>query len=343
MNLTGKITKILANFYYIIDESNKEWECFARARLLKEGKLLFVGDLVEIETSSQSQGVVVNLLERKNKLDKPSVANIDQVLVVFSAKDPDFDFYNLDRYLSFTSYKLPNEEITICINKIDLKKIDLDKIYNKSNCTIFYVSALTKEGIDELVKNLVNKTTVLTGPSGVGKSTLIKSLVSENLDIKIGSLSAIKQGKHITRNVHLLPFTYKSKSGFLVDTPGFTQIGFAGVNPNKLLLTFKELGNLDCNFSNCLHNGEEGCRIQSSKGLNLIASTRYESYLKILKEALSEIEYRTKIEAKVKTIGGKKKILPKLNEELRNKSRKKIKQDLTSRGMPWHTSTELDN
>lgn len=331
MKLIGKITKILANFYYILDKENKTWECFARSRLLKEGKFLFVGDVVEIETSSNSQGVIINLKDRKNKITKPTVANIDQVLVIFSSCEPEFDSYNLDRYLSFIRYELPNEKITICINKIDLKKLDIDKTYKNTDYNIFYVSALTGEGLDTLASNLVKSTTVLTGPSGVGKSSLIKAL-APNEDVKIGPISSVKQGKHITRNVVLLPFSFKNEYGFLVDTPGFTQFNFAGLNPQKILLTFKELNNLGCNFNNCLHQDEEGCAIQDPTKLKSIPKSRLESYFKILKELKSEVIYPSKRESKVKSIGGKtkgeKKLLPKIDYELRAKSRKKEKQEL---------------
>ena len=111
MRLKGKIIKILANFYYVQDDTNKIWECFARARLLKEGKLLFVGDRLEIEVTGKDQAVIVDLEERKNRIFKPPVANIDQVLVVFSTLEPEFDFYNLDRYISFVEYELPNGRI----------------------------------------------------------------------------------------------------------------------------------------------------------------------------------------------------------------------------------------
>lgn len=333
MKTSGKITKILANFYYVQDNENKIWECFSRARLLKEGKLLFAGDEVEIETSDQSQGVIVDRLNRRNKIDKPPVANIDQVLVVFSTCEPDFDFYNLDRYLSYISYKLPNEKIVICINKADLKKINISKVYKNTGHDVFYVSALTKEGLEELANELINKTTVLTGPSGVGKSSLIKAL-APNEDIKIGSLSAIKQGKHITRNVQLISIEFNNKKGFLADTPGFSQFNFGGLDQNKLLSTFKELKNLKCGFKNCLHNGEEGCDLESSNKADFIAESRYESYLHIIEEANSEVIYSTKEESKVKSVGSKfesknkKKFIPKIDQETRKKSRKKEKQDL---------------
>ena len=214
MNFTGKIIKILANFYYVQDGANKVWECFARARLLKEGKLLFVGDEVEVEITNSFQGVIVKPLGRKNKILKPPVSNIDQAIIVFSTCEPEFDFYNLDRYLSYISYELGSEKTIICINKIDLKKINIDEIYKNSNYDIFYVSALTNEGLDNLLSQLVNKTSVLTGPSGVGKSSLIKAFVPD-ADIKIGDVSSIKQGKHITRNVQLISIAYKNNQGFL--------------------------------------------------------------------------------------------------------------------------------
>ena len=331
MTIIGKITKILANFYYVQDSENKLWECFARARLLKEGKLLFVGDEVKIETSTQTQGVIIDVLERKNKIDKPPVANIDQVLVIFSTTEPEFDLYNLDRYLSYISYELPGEKVRICLNKIDLKEINIDKIYTNSGFEVSYISALTKKGINKLATYIEEKITVLAGPSGVGKTSLIKAFAPE-LEIKIGSLSSIKTGKHETRNVQLLQVKCNEKQGYFIDTPGFTQFSFAALDPYKVLLTFRELNNINCEFSNCLHDGHEGCNIHENIKNGNVPETRYESYLKILEELKSEVVYGTKQETKVKSVGGtnkaKGKVLPKIRQEQRAKSRKKEKQEL---------------
>ncbi len=329
MNLTGKITTILANFYYVQDLNDKVWECFARGRLIKEGKHLFVGDNVDIEISSDTQGVIVDLHDRKNKIDKPPVANIDQVLVVFSTLNPEFDLYNLDRYLSFISYELPSEEITICLNKIDLKEIDLTKIYKRSGYDVINVSALTNLGLDDLSKKLANKTTVLTGPSGVGKSSLIKALKPE-LKIKIGDISSINRGKQTTRNVQLIPVHFNDQVGYLVDTPGFSQFDFSGLNSQKILNTFKELSNINCSYDNCLHINEEGCLFIDENIYDSVPRSRHENYMKIVEECSSEVVYGSKQESKSKVVGGKgeNKFRPKIELEKRSKSRKKEKQEL---------------
>ena len=327
MTHTGKITKILANFYYVKDSSNKLWECFARGRLLKEGKYLYVGDNVKIDLSSQTQGVIVDTLDRANKISKPPIANIDQVIVVFSTTEPDFDHYNLDRYLSFVRYELPSEKILICINKIDLKTLDISETYSKAGFEVVYISALTKEGLAELSEKLKNKTSVLAGPSGTGKSSLIKALVP-HIDIKIGDMSSIKQGKHTTRNIELIEV---QTNGFLVDTPGFTQFSFAALNQGKILATFEDLNTLSCSFDNCLHNGEEGCTVEEQIKLRNIQESRHTNYLKILAESQEEIIYGTKQESKVKAVGSKQKskYLPKIDQEKRARSRRKEKQDLS--------------
>lgn len=330
MRTSGKIIKILANFYYVQDSTNKVWECFARTRMLKEGKLLMVGDRAEIEQTGTTQAVIVDLIPRKNKISKPNVANIDNVLVVFSTTEPDLDLYTLDRYLSFIRYELAEEKIYICINKIDLKKINVSDIYKNSGYEVFYVSALTKEGIDNLSKSFKEKITVLAGPSGTGKSSLIKALAPD-ADIKIGSLSAIKTGRHITRNIQLVSVNLEDKSGFLVDTPGFSQIDFSGLNPQNIVATFKDLYNIGCAFNNCLHDKEEeGCILASVENLKEFPSSRIESYKKILKEAQSQIIYGTKEEEKIKIHGAKDKgiALPKIDRIKREKSRKRIKQEL---------------
>ncbi len=325
--ISGKIIKIVANFYYVQDiKTSITWECFARARLLKEGKHLLVGDLVEIECTSAVQGVIVDSYDRRNKITKPPIANLDQALIVFSTKNPDFDFYNLDRYLSFVRYELQKEEIAICINKIDLQEMNIDEVYKNSGYKIFYVSALNKNGLDDLGRWLQNNTTVLTGPSGVGKSSLIKALSPES-NVLIGDLNAINRGKHITRNVQLIPVKVGNTLGLVADTPGFSQISFAGAEPYKTLSTFNEFNNINCVYSNCLHNGEEGCIFNEAD-----SCTRLESYRKILSEVTSEIKYDTKEESKAKSMGetsrGKEKYLPKIDRKSRAKSRRNEKQKL---------------
>ncbi|MBI1858103.1 MAG: ribosome small subunit-dependent GTPase A [Candidatus Melainabacteria bacterium] len=333
MNLKGKLIKILANFYYVQDINGITWECFARARLLKEGKLVLVGDEVEFETSTSSkpQGVIVDVCNRKNKISKPNIANIDQVLVVFSTVEPDFDFYSLDRYLSFIKYELPEEEIIICINKIDLKQKDINDAYEKAGFKIFYVSALTKEGLNSLSSKLKNKTTVLTGPSGVGKSSLIKAFAPE-INIEIGSLSAIQQGTHKTRNIQLIPVNIENTQGFLADTPGFTQITFEGLNQSKILATFPDLNNIGCSFDDCLHSGEDGCVLNNPEKQPAIAKSRIESYRLILNESKSKVIYGSKKESSAKIQSSKtrnkSKVIPKIDKETREKSRKRTKQEL---------------
>ena len=332
MKKNGKIIKILANFYYVKDAENHIWECFARNRLLKEGKYLLVGDNVEIELSNSTQGVIVNVEKQKNRIPKPPVANIDQVIIVFSCTEPEIDLYNVDRYISFLKTELGSLKFIVCENKIDLKKTNLNNIYSKAGVEICYVSALTKEGLDEFLLKLLDTTSVLAGPSGVGKSSLIKAL-SPEADVKIGDLSAINRGKQITRNVQLIDVSSNHKMGYLVDTPGFTQFSFAGMKSDDIFKTFDEFKEIECNFLNCLHSGEEGCKIKEKIKSGEISSSRYESYLKMLEEATNEeVKYETKKESKTKIIAGKigsnTKIIPKIKEESREKSRKREKQDL---------------
>ena len=336
MKIQGKITKILANFYYVQDSENKLWECFARGRLLKEGKLLFVGDKVDIEISNPKQGVITDVYPRKNKLFKPPISNVDQVLVIFSTREPEFDFYNLDRYLSYISYELQNEKVCICINKIDLERINIDLNYKNTGYEIFYFSALTGEGIEKLCNEISSKTVLLAGPSGVGKTSLIKA-ISPDKDLKIGEISSVGSGKHTTRNIQLISVFDNDKQSFIADTPGFTQFSFATLSPEKILNTFRDLNNIDCSFDNCIHSGEEGCLAEGMVHKGQISAIRYESYLKIVEESKSEIKYGKKEETKLKSIGsdaegdelkGDKKFIPKIDQEKRTESRRKQKQNL---------------
>lgn len=326
MILSGKVIKILANFFFVESLDGAVWECFVRSRAKKEGKEVLIGDEVIFEQISNNQGIITEVKNRRNKLIKPQVANIDLILIVFSSVKPELDLYNLDRYISYISYELFGSEIIICINKIDLKEITIDSIYDNTGIKTLYISARNKTGIDNLAQLLKNKNTLLTGPSGVGKSSIIKALIP-NLKIEIGDLSSIDRGKHTTRNIELIKFRKNNDEGYIFDTPGFSKINFNGLDEKKILSTFPELLNLNCNYGNCLHLGEEGCMISEAlkKGLS---KSRFNSYINIINECREENIYKTKVESKSKYSGSKSKNIPKIEKKSREDSRRKQKQSI---------------
>ena len=206
--MQGKIVKGIAGFYYVHVVESGVYECKAKGIFRKDGVKPLVGDNVEIEVldEEEKKGNIREILTRKNELIRPAVANIDQALVVFAVTKPKPHFNLLDRFLVMMEQKkIP---VILCFNKSDIaKESDISKmeeIYRSCGYPVFFTSA--KEGwkIEEVKKILHGKTTVLAGPSGVGKSSLINLLQSEVM-METGSISRkIDRGKHTTRHSELL-------------------------------------------------------------------------------------------------------------------------------------------
>lgn len=339
--MQGKIIKIHSDFYYIkiLGETGLV-ECKARNKLKKEKTDIFVGDSVKIEEVSMnlSTGVITEVLPRKNFLSRPSVANIDRVIIVTSLFNPELDFIQLNRYLCMAKlYDLP---AVICVNKADLgTKNELKQkvfdIYTKLGYKVIFTSALTGEGIDDFKKVLESNLCVLSGVSGAGKSSLINKLSPElNLRTKNISLKSGK-GTHTTRHTEILEIlTEEGKILQITDTPGFSLLKFDIVMPSVINELFDEIKELsaDCGFSDCLHLSEENCNVLANS--NKINPERYESYKIFVREAteykerLYEEGHKKENRFKASDIGNKEKNrLVKLSVQARQKSRKTLKQE----------------
>ncbi|MDD3150243.1 MAG: ribosome small subunit-dependent GTPase A [Candidatus Gastranaerophilales bacterium] len=332
--MQGYIIKIHSDFYYVKTELGII-ECKLREIIKKSLNTVFVGDNVIIDEFSQesNQAVISKILERKNHLNRPSVANIDTIIVVMALKEPSFDFIQLDRYLSYV--KINNINAVLCINKEDLGDDNninekIFSIYKPLGYKILLTSALTGEGLEKLKNILKNKRSVFCGLSGVGKSSLLNKLNPEfNLRIcAVGSKSL--RGTHTTRHVEILDIGF----GEIADTPGFSNLKFNNVLPNEIKFLFDDIQKFadKCHYYDCLHLEEEGCNVLLN--LDKISQTRYESYKAFVQEAFL---YKDKIqnqgykkEQRTKKIQkGEQEIkIVKLGIKAREKSRKKQKQDL---------------
>ena len=231
--MQGKIVKGIAGFYYVHVVEFGVYECKAKGIFRKDGVKPLVGDNVEIEVldEEEKKGNIREILTRKNELIRPAVANIDQALVVFAVTKPKPHFNLLDRFLVMMEQKkIP---VILCFNKSDIaKESDISKmeeIYRSCGYPVFF-TRVAKEGwkIEEVKKILHGKTTVLAGPSGVGKSSLINLLQSEVM-METGSISRkIDRGKHTTRHSELLVLEEDEKvedcGSYIVDTPGFSSL-----------------------------------------------------------------------------------------------------------------------
>jgi len=295
--LIGKIIKIHSDFYYVCIE-NKIFECKIREKLKKEKTEIFVGDLVRIETeiSNINQAAIVEVLPRTNYLPRPSIANVDQVIIVAALAQSKFDFGQLNRYLC--QAKLYDIPAVICINKSDLEKTlkfkqKIIDIYENLGHKVVFTSALTGLGVEELKKIFESKVSVLSGMSGVGKTSLLNK-IHPDLKLKTKEISSkTGRGTHSTRHVEIMEIhTEKGETLNVADTPGFSCLRFDTIIPTVINELFDEIKELSsgCNFSDCLHINEEGCNVLAN--LSTIDSTRYESYKVFIQEA---VEYKEKI------------------------------------------------
>jgi len=289
----GKVVKRHSDFIYVKSDS-AVFECKVRERLKKEKVEILVGDNVKIEeiNPEANQAVITELFERKNFIPRPSFANLDQVIIVASLFEPELDFIQLNRYLCHA--KLHEIPAIICVNKIDIdrdsEKIqEISRIYKPLGYSVVFTSALENSGIDDLKKLLKNKISVMSGMSGVGKSSLLNKLCP-GLNLKIKNVSSkLKRGTHSTRHIE---FITVDENSYVADTPGFSYLKFDTAMPADVNNLFDEIKSFSqgCYFSDCLHLNEKDCNV--IKNLDKIDENRYESYKIFVEEAF---EYKKKI------------------------------------------------
>lgn len=229
-------------------------------------------------------GRIDSILERRNELIRPDIANVDQILLVFAAKEPDFSSYLLDLFL--VNITRHNIHPIIVITKID--KLNEEELcilqktmtyYESIGYDILYVDSKNKVGINEVAKHLEDKITVLSGQTGAGKSTLINAIFPD-FELKTQEISqALGRGKHTTRETTLYPY----KNGYIGDTPGFSKLDVLGIQRNELSKLFVDFAYQSCRFKDCLHQkNAKDCGVQIAVSEGKILSSRYENYLKML-------------------------------------------------------------
>ncbi|MDI6601400.1 MAG: ribosome small subunit-dependent GTPase A [Thermoanaerobacteraceae bacterium] len=283
----GKIVKAIAGYYYILAEG-KIYECRARGLFKLKGKPPLVGDNVIFKIIDDKSGYIIELLDRKNQIKRPTVANVDLVCLVVSARMPEPNFIFIDRVLAMCEHE--SIDSIICVSKIDLDREHeyekWTKIYSNIGYKVFYTSAKLNTGIDELKEFLLNKTMVLAGNSGVGKSSLANA-IKPGLTLKVGDVSSkLKKGIHTTRHIELIEILPDS---FILDTPGFNELSLNFINKYDFPSCFKEFNSYKCRFSNCLHESEPDCGVKYAVNAGEISMSRYFNYLKLLNEIV-EVE-----------------------------------------------------
>ncbi|MHA4894291.1 ribosome small subunit-dependent GTPase A [Pedobacter sp. PWIIR3] len=298
--MQGLVIKSTGSWYNVHGEDGNNYDCRIKGKFRIQGiqttNPIAVGDLVEFELEPNSdKGIIGKLHERKNYIIRKSInlskqaqiiaANMDQAFLVVTLASPRTSLGFIDRFLATSeAYGIP---ATLIFNKLDLFHQEglaiLDEyksIYEQINYPCYSVSALTGTNIPLISSLLKDKTTLFSGHSGVGKSSLINALLPGR-SIKTGDVSeATDKGQHTTTfaEMHTLPF-----GGYLIDTPGIRELGIFDIKPEELGHYFREMRSLmnKCRFNNCRHVNEPGCAVIKAVENGDIELSRYESYLSI--------------------------------------------------------------
>ena len=292
--MQGKIIKGIAGFYYVHVVESGIYECKAKGVFRKENVKPLVGDDVEIEILDEEEktGNIVRILPRRNELIRPAVANVDQALVVFAVTEPKPHFNLLDRFLvMMESKEIP---VVLCFNKKDIASQpelkELQEIYSACGYRVIFTSALNEENIGTVKEVLLGKTTVIAGPSGVGKSSLINLLQTE-IRMETGSISKkIARGKHTTRHSELITIDGNS---YIMDTPGFSSLYVNDFEKGELKYYIREFAPYEgkCRFNGCDHVHEPGCAVKAAVEHGEIHTVRYEDYLEMYQELQEKKRY----------------------------------------------------
>lgn len=288
MLIQGTLVKGYGGFYYVYAD-DRVWECSLRGRFRVQKQDFIPGDKVLILPATEEKATIEKVLDRKNFLIRPSIANVDQVVLVFASINPEPDYNLLDRLL--VQAEKVEIHILIVFTKDDLvtENNGSHNYYRGIGYDVVNVSNKTGQGIEELPRFFQDRISVLAGPSGAGKSSLINAL-DPSKKLKTGEVSTkIGRGRHTTRHVELI----RIAGGLVADTPGFSSLYLTDIKREELQNYFPEFWDYrNCRFKSCLHDKEPDCAVKEAVEKGLILASRHEHYLQFLKEVIeSERKY----------------------------------------------------
>lgn len=292
--MTGKIIKGIGGFYYVHCKDDNLYECRAKGIFRKEKIKPLVGDDVEISILDEAErlGNLDKILPRKSELVRPAVANVDQAMIIFAVSDPMPNLNLLDRFLLMMNRQ--KVKTIVVFSKSDLvSQENLDRllaIYEKCGNEVLGVSAKEEWGIEHIRRVLQEKTTVIAGPSGVGKSTVVNLLYPE-AQMETGEVSEkIRRGKHTTRHSELFCI---EQNAYIMDTPGFSSLAVPDMEKEELKKYFTEFLPYEgmCRFMGCEHVNEPDCEIKRRVEDGTLSKSRYENYVQMFEEVKERKKY----------------------------------------------------
>lgn len=291
--MTGKIIKGIAGFYYVHAGENV-YECKAKGIFRNKKIKPLVGDNVEIAILDEDamEGSIEEILPRTNMLIRPAVANIDQAMIIFAITQPEPNLNLLDRFLVMMErLDIP---VTIVFNKKDLvgeKELEIYRlIYEQAGYPVLFISAFEESGIDHIRQLIRGRTSVLAGPSGVGKSSLT-NILQPDAAMETGVISRkIQRGKHTTRHSELF---YVEKNTYMMDTPGFSSMYVEDMEAGELKRYFPDFEPYvdKCKFLGCVHVGERVCGVKQAVEDGTLCESRYGNYRLFFQELKDKRRY----------------------------------------------------
>ena len=281
--MTGIITKITGGFYYV-EVAGDVYECKARGVFRKKGMTPLVGDTVDITVPADGYCSVERIRERRNALIRPAMANLDQLIIVSSVREPQVNLFLIDKMTAAAVHH--DIEPVVVFSKSDLDDAsEYVEIYRSVGIRSFAFSAIDLSGLEEIRAILGGKVSAFCGNSGVGKSSLLNALCPE-LALKTGEISdKLGRGRHTTRTVEL----FKKNGGYIADTPGFSTLDierFELIRKDDLKFAFPEFDRFfgTCRFNSCNHVCEKGCSVIDAVERGEIPRSRHESYVRMYEE-----------------------------------------------------------
>lgn len=290
MKVKGKVISIISNIFYI-EQDGKIYKCTSRGIFKTKELKPVVGDNVLIEIEGNT-GNVLEVLNREKYIKRPKIANITQLILVISCKNPAPDLLMLDKQLAFAEFLKLNP--IIVINKVDLDEKQanmVESMYSKIGYTVIKTNAKENINIDEIKKCLKGNVSAFSGNSGVGKSTLINSIFEKEKTLEGEISKKNSKGKNTTTSVYLFKI---AENSYIADTPGFSNFDIYEIPSKELYKYFIEFSEYTeaCEYLDCTHVKEEECGIKKAIQNNQISKNRYTNFKKIYEELKDKEEHR---------------------------------------------------